>query len=36
MQRLRHPIHSIREPFGKVDLAILALDLATTGAAFAA
>jgi hypothetical protein len=38
MQRLRHPIRSITEPFGKAGLtvAILALVLATTGAAFAA
>ena len=38
MHRLRHPIRSITEPFGKAGLtvAILALVLATTGAAFAA
>lgn len=37
-RKLRHPINSIREPFGKAGLtvAILALVLATTGAAFAA
>jgi hypothetical protein len=38
MQRLRHPIRSIREPFGKAGLtvAILALVLAMVGGAFAA
>jgi hypothetical protein len=38
MHRLRHPIRSITEPYGKAGLlvAILALVLATTGAAFAA
>jgi len=38
VKRLRHPISSIREPFGKAGLivACLALVLATTGAAFAA
>lgn len=37
MKRLRHPIRAITEPFGKAGLtvAILALVLATTGAAFA-
>jgi Collagen triple helix repeat (20 copies) len=37
-QKLRHPIRSITEPYGKAGLlvAILALVLATTGAAFAA
>ncbi len=37
-RRLRHPIRSITEPYGKAGLlvAILALVLATTGAAFAA
>lgn len=37
-ERLRHPIRSITEPYGKAGLlvAILALVLATTGAAFAA
>ncbi|HET7508877.1 MAG TPA: hypothetical protein VFJ65_01375 [Solirubrobacterales bacterium] len=37
-RKLRHPINSIREPYGKAGLtvAILALVLATTGAAFAA
>lgn len=38
LSKLRHPIRSITEPFGKAGLtvAILALVLATTGAAFAA
>jgi hypothetical protein len=38
MKRLRHPIRAITEPFGKAGLivAVLALVLATTGAAFAA
>jgi hypothetical protein len=38
VHRLRHPIRSITEPYGKAGLlvAILALVLATTGAAFAA
>lgn len=38
MKRLRHPIRSIREPFGTAGLVVacLALVLATTGAAFAA
>ncbi len=38
MQRLRHPIRSIREPFGKAGLtvAILALVMALVGGAYAA
>lgn len=38
MKRLRHPIRSITEPYGRAGLlvAVLALVLATTGAAFAA
>lgn len=38
MKRLRHPIRAIEEPFGKAGLivAVLALVLALTGAAFAA
>jgi hypothetical protein len=38
MKLLKHPVRSIREPFGKAGLivAILALLLGTTGAAFAA
>lgn len=38
MKRLRHPVRAIREPFGKAGLivAVLALVLALTGAAFAA
>jgi hypothetical protein len=38
MKLLKHPVRSIREPFGKAGLivAILALVLGTTGAAFAA
>jgi Collagen triple helix repeat (20 copies) len=38
MKLLKHPVRAIREPFGKAGLivAILALVLATTGAAFAA
>ena len=37
MQRLRHPIRAIREPFGKAGLtvAILALVLAMVGGAYA-
>jgi hypothetical protein len=38
MKRLRHPIRAIKEPFGKAGLvvAVIALMLALTGAAFAA
>jgi len=38
MKRLRHPVRAIEEPFGKAGLivAVLALVLALTGAAFAA